>query len=85
MHAALRDRPGPGCGRCAAPWSRRESAVLRLHPRAGPYENRSIFESLDLGWQLLRTFPRHLLKRIPDHVLAEFYPRDGGAPGGTAL
>ena len=52
---------------------------------SGPYENRSIFESLDLGWQLLRTFPRHLLKRIPDDVLAEFYPRDGRAPGGTAL
>ncbi|KFP03149.1 V-type proton ATPase subunit B, kidney isoform, partial [Calypte anna] len=42
----------------------------------GPYENRSIFESLDLGWQLLRLFPRQLLKRIPEDVLAEFYPRE---------
>ncbi|NWX94136.1 VATB2 ATPase, partial [Nothoprocta pentlandii] len=41
----------------------------------GPYEKRSIFESLDLGWQLLRIFPRQLLKRIPESVLAEFYPR----------
>ncbi|NWY02136.1 VATB1 ATPase, partial [Nothoprocta ornata] len=35
----------------------------------GPYEKRSIFESLDLGWQLLRIFPRQLLKRIPESVL----------------
>ncbi|NXY83854.1 VATB ATPase, partial [Alcedo cyanopectus] len=39
----------------------------------GPYENRTIFESLDLGWQLLRIFPRQLLKRIPETTLAEFY------------
>ncbi|XP_067153334.1 V-type proton ATPase subunit B, kidney isoform isoform X1 [Apteryx mantelli] len=55
----------------------------------GPYENRSIFESLDLGWQLLRIFPRQLLKRIPESVLAEYYPRDAKAPApqpaGTAL
>ncbi|NXQ03899.1 VATB1 ATPase, partial [Vidua macroura] len=42
----------------------------------GPYENRSIFESLDIGWQLLRIFPKQLLKRIPENVLAEFYPRE---------
>lgn len=51
----------------------------------GPYENRSVFESLELGWQLLRTFPRQMLKRIPDDVLDEFYPREGRAGGGTAL
>ncbi|XP_075278145.1 V-type proton ATPase subunit B, kidney isoform [Opisthocomus hoazin] len=53
----------------------------------GPYENRTIFESLDLGWQLLRIFPRQLLKRIPESVLAEFYPREGRASGAatTAL
>ncbi|NXG61895.1 VATB1 ATPase, partial [Hemiprocne comata] len=45
----------------------------------GPYENRSIFESLDIGWQLLRIFPKQLLKRIPEDILAEFYPRE--APG----
>ncbi|NXG25817.1 VATB1 ATPase, partial [Grallaria varia] len=42
----------------------------------GPYENRSIFESLDIGWQLLRIFPKQLLKRIPENILAEFYPRE---------
>ncbi|NXL79577.1 VATB1 ATPase, partial [Leptocoma aspasia] len=45
----------------------------------GPYENRSIFESLDIGWQLLRIFPKQLLKRIPENVLAEFYPREAKA------
>lgn len=33
----------------------------------GAYENRSVFDSLDLGWQLLRLFPKEMLKRIgPD-------------------
>ncbi|CAG0917851.1 unnamed protein product [Notodromas monacha] len=43
----------------------------------GSYENRTVFESLDIGWQLLRIFPKELLKRIPQAVLAEYYPRDG--------
>uniref|UniRef100_A0A8C0V3L1 Vacuolar proton pump subunit B n=1 Tax=Cyanistes caeruleus TaxID=156563 RepID=A0A8C0V3L1_CYACU len=52
----------------------------------GPYENRSIFESLDIGWRLLRIFPKQLLKRIPENVLAEFYPREAkAAEQGTAL
>uniref|UniRef100_A0A803VYP4 Vacuolar proton pump subunit B n=1 Tax=Ficedula albicollis TaxID=59894 RepID=A0A803VYP4_FICAL len=52
----------------------------------GPYENRSIFESLDIGWRLLRIFPKQLLKRIPENVLAEFYPREAKGPEqGTAL
>lgn len=45
---------------------------------AGPYENRTIADSLDICWQLLRTFPREMLKRIPHNILQEFYPRDGG-------
>ncbi|KAI6069770.1 Vacuolar proton pump subunit B [Aix galericulata] len=50
----------------------------------GPYENRSIFESLDIGWQLLRIFPKQLLKRIPEPILAEFYPREAKAGGPQA-
>ncbi|EDO42756.1 predicted protein [Nematostella vectensis] len=42
----------------------------------GTYENRSVFESLDIGWSLLRIFPKEMLKRIPQSTLAEFYPRD---------
>lgn len=45
----------------------------------GTYENRSVFESLDIGWSLLRIFPKEMLKRIPRDVLAEYYPRDSRA------
>lgn len=41
------------------------------------YEKRSIFESLDLAWSLLRTFPKDQLNRIPDKVLDEWYTRKG--------
>ncbi|ORD95085.1 Vacuolar ATP synthase subunit B [Enterospora canceri] len=36
-------------------------------------ENRTIFESLDKGWELLRLFPKHMLNRIPKDILDEFY------------
>lgn len=42
----------------------------------GSYMKRTVFESLDIGWQLLRIFPKEMLKRIPASTLAEFYPRD---------
>uniref|UniRef100_A0AAR2III4 Vacuolar proton pump subunit B n=1 Tax=Pygocentrus nattereri TaxID=42514 RepID=A0AAR2III4_PYGNA len=42
----------------------------------GPYDNRTVFETLDIGWQLLRIFPKEMLKRIPQSTLAEFYPRE---------
>ncbi|KAM8744214.1 V-type proton ATPase subunit B, brain isoform-like [Acanthopagrus schlegelii] len=42
----------------------------------GAYENRSVFETLDIGWQLMRIFPKEMLKRIPQSTLAEFYPRE---------
>lgn len=42
----------------------------------GNYENRTIFDTLDIGWQLLRIFPREMLKRIPKKILDEYYPRD---------
>ncbi|KAF0318670.1 vacuolar ATP synthase subunit b [Colletotrichum asianum] len=41
----------------------------------GQYESRSIFESLDLAWSLLRLYPKELLNRIPGKVLNEFYQR----------
>ena len=43
-------------------------------------ENRSIFDSLELGWNLLRVFPRENLNRIPKKVLDEFYSRKAGVP-----
>uniref|UniRef100_A0A671RLN2 Vacuolar proton pump subunit B n=1 Tax=Sinocyclocheilus anshuiensis TaxID=1608454 RepID=A0A671RLN2_9TELE len=39
----------------------------------GAYENRTVFETLDIGWQLLRIFPKEMLKRIPQSTLAECY------------
>merc|ERR1712070_253983 len=35
----------------------------------GPYQNRTIFESLDLAWTLLRSFPKNLLKKINKKTL----------------
>lgn len=42
-----------------------------------PYESRTIFESIDLAWGLLRIYPKELLNRIPKKVLDEFYQRSG--------
>ncbi|MPN44136.1 V-type ATP synthase beta chain [bioreactor metagenome] len=42
------------------------------------YESRSIFESLDLPWSLLRTFPRDMLKRVLDSIISEMYAKDSG-------
>ena len=42
----------------------------------GVYDNRSVFESLEIGWQLLRIFPKEMLKRIPQKILNEYYARD---------
>ncbi|TPX32428.1 H+-transporting two-sector ATPase [Synchytrium microbalum] len=42
----------------------------------GYNESRTIFESLDLAWSLLRIFPKEMLNRIPQKVLAEYYARE---------
>ncbi|MDO5100472.1 MAG: V-type ATP synthase subunit B [Eubacteriales bacterium] len=41
----------------------------------GYEKNRSIEETLDLGWELLRILPRTELKRIKDEYLDEFYEK----------
>jgi len=41
----------------------------------GAYESRTIFESLDLAWSLLRIFPKEQLNRINPKIIAEFYGR----------
>jgi len=43
--------------------------------RQGPYENRSIFDSLELSWDLLRQFKPELLNKISPKLLDEFYER----------
>ena len=46
------------------------------------YESRTIYESIDLAWSLLRIYPKELLNRIPKKVLDEFYQRSGRNRGG---
>jgi V-type H+-transporting ATPase subunit B len=41
----------------------------------GAYENRTIFDSLDIAWNLLRTFPPEMLKQITPKIRSEFYAR----------
>ncbi len=40
----------------------------------GFYENRSIEETLDLGWKLLRILPRSEMKRIKTEYLDKYWP-----------
>ena len=47
----------------------------------GPYQNRSIFDSLDIAWTLLRAFPKELLKKVPKKELAKYYARRGQEKG----
>jgi len=41
--------------------------------RQGPYQNRDIFESLDVAWRLLRIFPKELLKKIPAKIKDKYW------------
>jgi len=45
----------------------------------GANENRSIFESLDKGWELLRIFPPEMLKRIPKKIIDKYYYRSSSS------
>ena len=40
----------------------------------GSEENRDIFQTLDLGWELLRILPRGELKRIKGEMVDKYYP-----------
>ncbi|RKO99743.1 hypothetical protein CXG81DRAFT_14087 [Caulochytrium protostelioides] len=50
----------------------------------GLTEGRTIFEGLDLAWSLLRIFPKEMLNRIPQKVIAEFYQRARKGAKGAA-
>eukprot|EP00917_Polyrhabdina_sp_WS-2016_P011995 GHVP01026376.1.p1 GENE.GHVP01026376.1~~GHVP01026376.1.p1 ORF type:complete len:499 (-),score=111.82 GHVP01026376.1:236-1732(-) len=39
----------------------------------GRYESRTVTESLEIAWGLLRTFPKESLDRIPKEIVDEFY------------
>ena len=40
------------------------------------YENRTIFETLDRAWELLRSFPKDALNKIPAKLLKKYYQRE---------
>ena len=42
----------------------------------GYYNNRSIEETLDLGWELLKIIPRSELKRIDIKLIDKYLPAD---------
>jgi len=46
----------------------------RVYINQGFYENRTIEETLDIGWQLLSIFPKSELKRIKPALIEKYYP-----------
>lgn len=43
--------------------------------RQGEYENRTIEESLRIGWELLGMLPPNLLKRVREEFIERYYPK----------
>lgn len=41
----------------------------------GAYENRTIYDSLDIAWSLMRMLPKEMLTRVNPKILKEFYGR----------
>ena len=39
----------------------------------GPAENRTMMETLDLGWELLSMLPRRMLDRVNSKILDKYY------------
>ncbi|OYT61372.1 MAG: V-type ATP synthase subunit B [Thermofilum sp. ex4484_15] len=51
-------------------------AFERKFVNQGPYERRSLDETLELGWELLAEYlPEEELTRIPPEILEEYYPK----------
>ncbi len=50
----------------------------RRYVNQGFEENRSIEETLDLGWELLRLLPRSELKRIKQEMIDKYLPQEEG-------
>lgn len=55
-------------------------AFERKYLAQGTDENRSIEETLDIGWDLLRMLPRSELKRVRDELLDQYYSVSSPAP-----
>ncbi len=41
----------------------------------GRDEDRSIFDTLDIGWDLLAELPETMLTRIDDHIIKQYHPK----------
>jgi V/A-type H+-transporting ATPase subunit B len=52
--------------------------------RQGPYEDRSIIETLDIGWRLLAMLPRSELKRVSDENITKYMPKEPEAAAKVA-
>ena len=50
----------------------------RLYVSQGTDENRSVFETLDLGWKLLSILPKAELKRIKTEYIDKYLPKKEG-------
>ena len=51
-------------------------AFEKTYITQGRYENRSIEDSLDKAWELLRRFPYEELTKIPDAIKKKYYSRE---------
>ena len=45
--------------------------------KQGVFENRTIEETLDLGWKLLRILPAHELTRVREEFIQKYYKESG--------
>lgn len=61
------------CGKDTSQWAETDTAAWVVQ---GAYESRSIFDSLDIAWGLLRIFPRELLRRITAKTLDVYYDKE---------
>ncbi|HNT73373.1 MAG TPA: V-type ATP synthase subunit B, partial [Methanothrix sp.] len=50
-------------------------AFERKFVNQGRDEDRSIFDTLDIGWNLLSALPETMLTRIDDHLIKKYHPR----------
>ena len=48
----------------------------RRYVSQGNTTNRTIQETLDLGWELLKILPRRELKRIKPEMIDKYMPKD---------
>lgn len=50
----------------------------RRYVAQGVYEDRTVFETLGIGWELLSMLPKSELKRVREEYIAKYMPVSGG-------